>query len=390
SFSKYVQRTGRCGRRGRKAYVLTVLGDDPISQYYANFPDEFFSKEPEPIAIEAHNEEVAKIQLTATAADLPLRVDELEIFESKIANELLKSGFLKIVKGGKYIKCASAGSRYLRKRPGLRGTGEVVKIYDVRGRLIGLRDMPAALKELFPGGVYLHGGETYLSVELSPTRAVVTRLPSHYSLVTSALYYSAPESFSPEISRKVLGSSIEYGKLSVREVVYGYVTRDFESGATLRETILEKEYAYGFATKGVLLRFPINPAWDSIGNAEAFHAIEHVLITAAQAAVGAGLTDLGGISFPTGHIFIYDAYPGGSGCSKLLFERFEDTFSKALRILRLCDCEDGCPKCIYSPYCGNNNKVLSKGKAFKILEQVNNKRLTGLVSIGSIEGSPIV
>lgn len=390
SFSKYVQRTGRCGRRGRKAYVLTVLGDDPISQYYANFPDEFFSKEPEPIAIEAHNEEVAKIQLTAAAADLPLRVDEMEIFESRIVDELLKSGILKTVKGGKYVRCTPAGSRYLRERPGLRGTGEIVRIYDSRGKLIGFREMPAALKELFPGGVYLHGGENYLSVELSPTRAVVTKLPSHYSLVTSALYYSTPESFSPEIPREVLGLSIEYGKLSIREVVYGYVVRDFESGATLRETVLEKEYTYGFTTKGMLLRFPMNPAWDLIGNAEAFHAIEHVFITAAQAAVGASLTDLGGISFPTGHIFIYDAYPGGSGCAKLLFKRFEDAFSKALRILRLCDCEDGCPKCIYSLYCGNNNKVLSKKKALKMLDQVNSGKLAGLISIESVEGSPIV
>lgn len=390
SFSKYMQRTGRCGRRGRKAYVLTVLGDDPISQYYANFPEEFFSKEPEPIAIEARNEEVAKVQLAAAAADLPLRVDELDTFERKIVNELLEGGLLRTARGGRYVRCTPAGSRYLRKSPGLRGTGDVVRIYDVKGKLVGFREMPAALKELFPGGVYLHGGKVYLSIELSPTRAVVTELPPHHSFVTSALYYSAPESFSPEVSREALGLSIEYGKLSVREVVYGYVTRDFESGATLRETVLEKEYAYEFATRGVLLRFPINPAWSLLGNAEAFHAIEHVLITVAQTTVGASLTDLGGISYPTGHVFIYDSYPGGSGCSKLLFGRLEDTLSKALRILRLCDCEDGCPKCVYSPYCGNNNKVLSRRKALKMLEQVSGGRLAGLIPAEAIGGSPIV
>jgi len=35
-----------------------------------------------------------------------------------------------------------------------------------------------------------------------------------------------------------------------------------------------------------------------------------------------------------------------------------------------CDCIDGCPKCVYSPYCGNNNKMLSRKNAVRILETV--------------------
>jgi len=35
-----------------------------------------------------------------------------------------------------------------------------------------------------------------------------------------------------------------------------------------------------------------------------------------------------------------------------------------------CDCEDGCPKCIYDPYCGNNNRVLSRRKSLRLIEEV--------------------
>jgi DEAD/DEAH box helicase domain-containing protein len=42
----------------------------------------------------------------------------------------------------------------------------------------------------------------------------------------------------------------------------------------------------------------------------------------------------------------------------------------AYKIVRGCDCVDGCPKCVYSPYCGNNNKMLSRKNAMRILEIV--------------------
>jgi len=43
---------------------------------------------------------------------------------------------------------------------------------------------------------------------------------------------------------------------------------------------------------------------------------------------------------------------------------------RALNLLLACRCVDGCPRCIYSPYCGNNNKILSKRNAIEILKEV--------------------
>ncbi|MEM4756986.1 MAG: hypothetical protein QW254_02980, partial [Desulfurococcaceae archaeon] len=39
-------------------------------------------------------------------------------------------------------------------------------------------------------------------------------------------------------------------------------------------------------------------------------------------------------------------------------------------ILNKCDCEDGCPRCVYSPYCGNNNQVLSRRKAIYVIDHL--------------------
>jgi len=60
------------------------------------------------------------------------------------------------------------------------------------------------------------------------------------------------------------------------------------------------------------------------------------------------------------------AHVGGNG-------NFRRVAEVALKIVKGCDCVDGCPKCVYSPYCGNNNKMLSRRNAVRILQTVLNK-----------------
>jgi ATP-dependent helicase YprA (DUF1998 family) len=56
---------------------------------------------------------------------------------------------------------------------------------------------------------------------------------------------------------------------------------------------------------------------------------------------------------------------GGNG-------NFRRVAEVALKIVKGWDCVDGCPKCVYSPYCGNN-KMLSRRNAVRILQTVLNK-----------------
>ena len=151
--------------------------------------------------------------------------------------------------------------------------------------------------------------------------------------------------------------------------------KDIQSGKILEEKTLSEEISYEFRTKGVVLYMPeikfsdIEPI-DYIEKAKAYHAVEHAIIYAAQIGIGAGQTDLGGISYPTGEIIIYDAHLGGSGLSRQLTYRLREIFEIAYKIVSGCKCVDGCPKCIYSPYCGNNNKYLSRRNALKVLDLV--------------------
>lgn len=375
TFSKYIQRAGRVGRRGRAGYVFLVLGNDPISSYYGRHPEEYYNQKPDPVFVEPYNEEIAKVHILSMSAESLLSIAELSAFERSVAESLIRDGLLKLARGG-YLRPTRSGLAFLRERDNIRGVGEQIAIITDTGRVIGHRELPQALKELFPGAIYLHGGRAYISLRVEGKRAVVRLLPARTPpITTSPLHYTVPTEEKVYESRIVLGLPVSYLSLSVREVVYGYVTKTFPEGQLISQRLLDEELSYSFRTKGLLIEFPQRAGWTEMQNAEAFHAIEHALIYAAQMVVGAGPTDLGGISFPTGHIFIYDAFPGGSGVCAKLFHELEETLRRAYDIVSRCSCDDGCPRCIFSPYCGNNNKILSRVKASEVLAETLSLKL---------------
>ena len=388
TFSKYLQRAGRVGRRNKTGYVFLVLGNDPISAYYERNPEEFYGQEPDPVFLEPENYEVVKVHLIAMALDSPFKVEELTPVEKATLEELLKLGYLKMTSSG-FIHATRLGRAFLREHENLRGVGDQLKIVSDTGKLIGYREKQMAIKELFPGAIYLHAGRSFLSIRFEDTKAVVKPLPVKTPPVTThPLYYTLPEEGTIYMEREVMGVKVAYLDLTVTDVVYGYVTKTFPEGQTINQKMLDSDLSYRFATKGILLEFPQFSEWSELQNAEAFHAVEHALIYAGQLALGASPTDMGGISFPSGHIYIYDAFPGGSGVTKALYSKLEQVIVKAYDIVSRCTCEDGCPRCIFSPYCGNNNKILSRRRAARVLGEMLALKLR--VTRVSRSGKPIV
>ncbi len=374
SFNRYLQRVGRVGRRGQVGYVVQILGDDPISQYYANYPGEFFTRSPEPIGLEIENEEVTSLHLLAAAAESPLRISELTPFERSIAAKLVgeslieRSGFLKITPIG----------RAQLELLNMRGTPHVVKIKS-GDRVIGHRELPMALSELHPGAVYMHGGETYRSksLDLEKKIAIVEREELGH-LVTYPLQYMDPQLVSVEEEGAVDGVYYQFGKLKITITTHGYVVRQFATNEMVGKHEIDP-LQYTFMTKGVVMylppiRFSPNDREDWEARAKGYHATEHVLIAATEIAIGASKTDLGGVSYPDGVVVIYDSHIGGNGTSRLMLRNFRRVSEVALKIVKSCNCVDGCPKCVYSPYCGNNNEMLSRRNAVRILEHLKKSK----------------
>ena len=76
--------------------------------------------------------------------------------------------------------------------------------------------------------------------------------------------------------------------------------------------------------------------------------------------------EIGGISYPSGRVFIYEGVHGGNGIVRAAFDRFELLLSRANDRLGKCKCQKGCPACILDANCGNDNHYLDKENAEKI------------------------
>lgn len=96
------------------------------------------------------------------------------------------------------------------------------------------------------------------------------------------------------------------------------------------------------------------------------HGAEHALIGLFPLHVMCDRFDIGGLSTnyhedtQEATIFIYDAYEGGIGITQKAVDVFVDLLKSTRDLLKNCSCHDGCPSCIYSPKCGNDNKPLHK------------------------------
>lgn len=389
SFARYLQRAGRAGRRGRPGYIFTVLADDPIDAYYEREPRRFFEQELTPVVFEPFNEEILKLHLIAFIMERGHRLKEdwLPRGWEKAVDTCIKEGWL-VRKAGWLFLTRKAIEEF--RHYSLRSAGREVKIVDAdTGAKVGSRALPMALSDLHPGAIYFHQGRAYEAVKLDLERLVayVKRIPEDIPLHTRPIYEVDVSGITLDERREADGVEVAYGSGYITKTVLGYTIRYLYGGPEAPHeapvVALDEPISWSFKTKLLVARY------GESAQPEAIHALEHAIIHAARPVVGAGLSDLGGVSYPTGHVVIYDGTPGGSGLSKLLFKRLERAHRLAYDILISCDCDDGCPRCIYDPFCGNNNRILSRKGAIRLMEALFRGELRAPLGLEVIGGASL-
>ena len=365
SYTRLLQRLGRAGRKGQESIGILILrNNDPISNYYKENPSDYFT-DIEPAYIEPKNEVIAYYQLLSACLDKPLAEEEFKEF-NEIKKRLVEEGLAMKTSRG---LVARKKALEVIKNFSIRGIGKNVKIREARTRrIIGERSMPMALRELYPGAIYLHAGETYLSKSFNFREAILEKVKDE-GLKTEPLRFSEPEILKIYEERKAFSTLLRYCKLRIKETVHGYIVKEILTNKKIRvEEIPKLEYT--FITNGFVFSCPELSLEEEllIGS---YHAVEHALIESSNMIIGGGANEIGGISMgASGVIFVYDGVEGGNGISNLLYKRFEKASERALKILEACKCKriDGCPNCTYSYQCGNNNKPLYKKGAIEALK----------------------
>jgi len=358
------QRVGRAGRRGQRANAYIVPRDSPLDHYYVDNPHRFFHGEPESIYTNPFNRDVRKWHLLAMAKELALGREEAEK-EKDLVEELVREGYLQ---KGAYFHFPTKKGRALLRRLSIRSAFSNVEIYE-GDKLLGTRELWMAVRELFPGAVYLHYGKTYISeyLSLEEGKARVRRAEVDYT--TKAL--SEKDISVEEVWESREGLS--YGRVRVSHSVVGFLVK--EQGRRVAEHYFDEPYEISYEAEAIWIDVPA-----LMEDLELFlyglHALEHTLIALSPALAGNDPSELGGLSME-GRIYIHESMPFGMGIAKILFHRFPQLLEMARDRLQQCECERGCPRCIMSPDCGNDNRYLDKETALFIAGKLHQMGVGG-------------
>ncbi len=384
--NRLIQRIGRAARKGQRGYAFLALGNDPISQYYKNHPDDYFD-DVERIYIDPKNPFVEEFQVLAMAFDKPIAKHELKEHSEVIEKHVIEGNL--VLHEDRYIPNYDK-VRTLLNEYSIRGIGKSIDIF-FNERKVGERVLPIALQELHESAIYFLAGTRYRVKEFDyPEKnfAKLERIPRDYPYYTKALTEEWPTIEAVYEKRNAIGIEVAFCKLHIQKRVYGYVNIEVGQEITQgQKVLLEKPLEYDFITKGLVFHAPRplkqieSSENEEYVEASGYHATEHVVIEGSNMITGGVSQDLGGISLGTsGLIFIYDGAIGGNGASRALYDRFEKALERSMIIVKECPCknESGCPRCTFSYRCGNNNEFLHKKSSLEILQRINDGEKTEL------------
>lgn len=371
------QRSGRAGRRDRPGLTALVALPDALDQYLLDHPRMLLDSPCERLAVDPDNETVARAHLICAAAEAPLdRSRDRALLErhAPLIGELLREHELR--------EDADTGELLAaRRRPhrhvDLRHTGDTVIIRTLDGTTIGTVDGVRARLECHPGAIYLHAGRHYQVDELDLDDGEARVRETDVDYYTTALTEKETEILEVLEERGDDGPVAALGRLRVTERVVGFERRRIHTRELLGQEGLELP-PHVFETQGLWIPASrsLTAELEAAGHhvMGSLHAAEHAAIALLPLLAVCDRGDLGGISIPMhpqlggAAVFVYDAMAGGAGITRRGFHELPAWLTRVRELVAGCDCEEGCPRCIQSPKCGNGNRPLDKAGAVRLLE----------------------
>ncbi|MEN6443256.1 MAG: DEAD/DEAH box helicase [Methanoregula sp.] len=374
------QQAGRAGRKGGESLAVLVAQANPLDQYFMHHPDQFFSRSHEHAIVDTENPYIVSGQLLCAAAELPIREEADREFFGDSFSPLLAD-----LASSNLVRNTSRGWVYAgrgRAADAVRLDGMSAESYRImcHGRLLETLDRGQAHREAHKGAIMLHQGETYLVNEMD--------LETHTIRVTETDvdYYTQPLK---EVDLSVIGTletqeingvKCAFGDVEVTEQYTGYKLKRGDTIIGVEPLspppLTFRTKAFWFVLPDTVEQSVISAGLDLAGG---LHGAEHALIALMPLHVMCDRWDIGGLSSPVfgengdPMIFVYDAYEGGIGLAENAYEHLGALFASAHELVRDCPCEKGCPSCIYSPKCGNDNAPLDKDATVLILKSLSNQ-----------------
>ena len=372
------QQVGRAGRGAGDALGMLVARDDPLDTFLVTHPEALLGQPVEATVFDPTNPYVLGPHLCAAAAEIPLTEADLPLFGETargVADQLTRAGLLRHRSHGWYWTDRRRASDLADIRSA--GGPPVSLVESQTGRVIGTVDSGSAHSTAHAGAVYVHRGETWLveSLDLDEHVAVIARADPIY---TTTARETTDISIVAEREHRRWGSCrLSVGQVDVTHQVVSYLLRRQPGGEVLGEEPLDlpertlRTTAVWWTVPADALEAAGLAAVDLPGSA---HAAEHCSIGLLPLFATCDRWDIGGVSTAlhpdTGRltVFVYDGHPGGAGFAERGFTAAREWLSATRQTIAACACVEGCPSCVQSPKCGNQNNPLDKAGAILLLD----------------------
>lgn len=371
------QQLGRAGRRGADAIGVMVARDDPLDTYLVNHPEALLGAPVESFVFDPDNPYVLGPHLCAAAAEAPLTEEGLEIFgpsAREAVEALTRAGLLRRRPRGWFW----TDRRRASDLADIRSTGgpAVRLIEEGTGRMLGTVDGGASHSTVHAGAVYLHQGESHVVVDLDLEESIATVVAHEPDHTTSAR-----EVTDIRIEEEVRhvdwpNARVSLGRVEVTQQVVSYLKMRRPSGEVIGEVPLDLP-PRTLRTTATWWTIPDDVVAEAglagIDLPGAAHAAEHAAIGLLPLFATCDRWDIGGVSTAlhpdTGQltVFVHDGHPGGAGFAERGFAKARAWWQATAEAISSCTCLEGCPSCVQSPKCGNQNHPLDKAGALRLL-----------------------
>lgn len=399
--SSFLQQAGRVGRKG-PSIVLMFLKDEPLEQWFARNPDQFFRhiEKVEPLRLPARNPYVMAQQAMCAAWDLNplggkkaplvgLTQDLFVRYFGKDAQERIQS-----ILDQKKVEPPELrrGGSYWIVREGYTDVYQSIrvpisigkfKVIDEKGHAVGECDSTIVPRDLFPGAIWMNNGRLFRSKKIKrrDQEVIVEELneSDYYTIAMPQTSINCDENEAD--TRDVAGCTIGRGPVTVKREVKLY--REVPAGSdggdddkvktTFTDPIEYDSTAFWIdVPQDTLQKWKIK----AMGQKPAMHALEHALRSVFPLVADVDPGDVGSTldvdadgRDPRCRLYIFDSFSGGTGLSDYAFDNPRALLDAAEDLLGSCKCkeESGCPRCTIISWCEERNVDLSKAGAKKLL-----------------------
>lgn len=412
------QQVGRAGRGTSDALSVLVGGQDAMDAYILENPDYLFDDDTiEDAVVSIDNDRVYADHLLAAAAERPLTAEDAPYLGGmqrfrEMTEMWQQAGLLEQAADLEAGGVTYTGDARPQGRLSLYGTGG--KEFTVICEDGDIDHDPVARERAYrdyhEGALFLHAGQQYEVISINeegqhPTITVRENYTDQYTQSNSTKHITDLEVRDHRSLQN--GYDLYFGTGTVRITYDTYLVRNVFSGEVVRGPLPTKVPPMDLRTELLWVSLPENHLSETIGEMDApllqpteradndphvppeeerytyaggLHAAEHGVIQLAPLELMIDNNDVGGLSMtnhphetiPGPTWFIHDGIDGGIGFSKAIYEHFDTLAKRTREHIAECDCgrRRGCPLCVMSEDCGNNNDPLDTTTGRLILDGV--------------------